>query len=107
MSGQIVIAKVRTGEIIVGKKTEDKIEKCIQVKPMPVSQQQMQIAMAPFFPMMSDDFVDIDMKDIVTTGKPVADLEEKYRESVSGLVIAKGGSIPTMPGSNITQMRRK
>jgi hypothetical protein len=104
---EIVIAKVRTGEVIIGKLVGEKIEKCIQAKPMPISQQQMQIAMAPFFPMMSDDFVDIDMKDIITTAKPVKDLEDKYLESVSGIVIASGGSIPTMPGTNITKLRRK
>lgn len=107
MSEKIVIAKVRTGEVVVGKLVGDTLEKCIQAKPMPVSQQQMQIAMAPFFPMMSDDFVDINMKDIIATAKPVKDLEDKYVESVSGIVIASAGNIPTMPGTNVTQMRRK
>ena len=100
MSNQIVIAKVRTGELVVGKKTEIDIEECVQVKLVPKSPQNVEIAMAPFFPMLSDDFVTISLTDIITYATPVKDLEQKYLESISNIIIAPGNM-------NVTSMRRK
>lgn len=95
----IVLAKLISGEMIIGclYEPDNKIAKCMQLKPIPTGQNQVQIAMAPVFAGLTEDLVDIDMSKIITyTHNCPKDISDKYTEFRTGLVIT-----PNMP-KNIT-----
>lgn len=87
--GEIVLAKLINGIIIIGNKTDNgDISEAYAVQMMPDEQQrQMAIMIMPMMAPLSDESVFIENKNILCTSTASKDLSDKYLETKSGLTI--------------------
>lgn len=104
---EVMLAKLSTGEMIIGELKDDIIHKCLQLRPVPVAQNQIQIAMAPVFAGVSEEMVDINIDNcVVQTMNVPKEVSDKYVEFRSGLIISSKVPQPPQPKTpnNIRRM---
>ena len=82
----VIVARIVSGEMVIGKKTETGIKECLAVRNKPVSQTEIQTMLTPVFIMMSADLVEYKNEHIVTTAKPDSELEKEYLKSTSSII---------------------
>lgn len=97
----IILGKLTTGEMVIGKKDDNGIKDAIQLRPKMTSQTSIEIAMAPLFPMFSEDFVFIKNEHIICTAVPAEDISKKYLQAVSGIQIATAGELNSLKNKGI------
>lgn len=94
MSYDIRLVKIVTGETVIGKFTEDKIEEPAIIQTVP-AQQGVQIMLLPYgYPFDQDMGGEISMKHVLFEYKACPeDLKTKYLEATSNLTIASGSAL--------------
>lgn len=83
----VILAKIKTGEVVIGKEIATGISECLMVRNRQASPTKIETMLTPVFMMMSDDLVSYKTEDIITKATPVSDLEVEYTRSTSSLVL--------------------
>ena len=104
----IIVARIVTGDIVVGKKTAIGIEKCIALRIVQKSPTQIETHVMPLLHPFSDEFIDIDYDKIVFSAKASKELSTQYIQSTSTIEIVPNVDLSKI-NSNITPFapRRK
>ena len=89
MKDYIVIARLITGETVIGKLDGEYLRNVISIMMMPSGNGQMGITLVPYMMPFSDEEVDLDVKYIVYSSTANSDMEASYIKATTGLIIPK------------------
>ena len=89
----VILAKIRTGEVVIGKELSTGISDCLMVRNRQVSPTKIETMLTPVFMMMSDELVSYKNEDIITRATPVSDLEAEYTRSTSSIILPTYNSV--------------
>jgi hypothetical protein len=107
---KIIVAKLVTGDVIVGEETDtDIIKKCVGLKAIQKSQTQIETHILPLLHPFSDEFLNVGTEQIVFSTTANKSLEDQYKRLVSNIVLAGSSELSKLNQSNITDFvpRRK
>jgi len=94
---EIIVARIITGEIVVGKKTDMGIGECIALRVVQKSQTEIESHLMPLLHPFSDKFIDIDIDKIVFSAPANNDLINQYSRITSPISI-----VPSMDLSKLS-----
>jgi hypothetical protein len=93
---EIVIAKLITGETVVGKFTDsykETLEEVFNIMMMPTAQGEMGMNIVPYMMPFTDKGTPLDSKFIVTSMDAPEELQKVYLQATSGIILPKTNSI--------------
>lgn len=93
---EIVIAKLITGESVVGKYTDthrEFLDEVFNIMMMPTAQGEMGMNIVPYMMPFTDKGTPIDAKFIVTTIDAPEELQKVYLQATSGIIMPRTNSI--------------
>ena len=103
----VKLAKLVSGEVIVGSEGADVLEKCLLLQAMPVEGNQIRMGISPFLAPYSRDDANINKMFCMTMIDADAELTAQYQQITSGIVTATPGDLNNMktgmggPGLNL------
>lgn len=106
---EIIIAKLITGEIIIGNRTDDDIKSCISLRTIQKSPTQVETHLAPLLHPFSDDFLNIEFDKVVYFSKANKNFIDQYNRVTSPILITPSIDVSKLKQTNITDFvpRRK
>lgn len=99
---KVVVAKIITGEYIIGKLDEkkEKIQQPFMIMPNTLNDITPAIALIPVFWFFGKDHksenVEIKLKDVICYTDAPAGLTNKYNEIISNIVVISGNNMPAL-----------
>lgn len=87
----IKLCKLVTGEVVVGKLVDNKLEECLALQAVPVSEREIKMGISPYFSPYSQAPIHIDIQFCMVITDADPELCNQYSQITSGISIVKPG----------------
>jgi len=106
---EIIIAKLISGDIVVGKRNGDYIDCCVGLRVIQKSPSQIETHLMPMLHPFSDEFINVEIKNVIYYAPTNKELSDQYIQATSNIIISPKTNLANISSSNITPFtpRRK